>query len=228
MNPEQDFLTLNFNFETDSAMNMMKKFSADSGFTVGEIMSAEESLSDEHYKIIEEKAKRFNDYPIYYFDVSGTVSDIEHTVVSYYQKYKKPILCILDHTGLITPENRESDMDLISRLCMMSIKVKKQLPITFMFLGQLNSNIEGDERRTNPSLHAPMRSDLYGPKMLYSSMDVVIMPHRPEILKIDYYTQDEYPTKNRMFWHIIKQRFNGVGTVMMDCEKIGQNIITEV
>jgi replicative DNA helicase len=227
-NPEQDFIVLNFNFETDSAMNMMKKFSADSGFTVGELMSAEQALDDASFNIIQQKAERFAEYPIYYFDVSGTVSDVEHTVVGYYQEYKKPMLCILDHTGLITPENRESDMDLISRLCMMSIKLKKQLPLSFLFLGQLNSNIEGDDRRTNPSLHSPMRSDLYGPKMLYSSMDAVFMPHRPELLKIDYYTTEEYDTRNKMFFHIIKQRFGGVGTVMMDCENIGQNIITEL
>ena len=227
-NPEQDFAVLNFNFETDSAMNMMKKFSADSGFTVGNIMSAEEYLSDESYKIIEEKAQRFAKYPIYYFDVSGTVSDIEHTIISYYKELEKPLLCVLDHTGLISHENRENDMELMVRLCMMSIKVKKQLPISFIFLGQLNSNIENDERRTNPSLHAPTRSDLYGPKILYSSMDAVFMPHRPELLRIEYYMNDGHPTKNRMFFHIIKQRFGGVGTVMMDCTNIGQNIVLEL
>jgi replicative DNA helicase len=138
------------------------------------------------------------------------------------------LFCILDHTTLVNPVNRESELELVANLSKLSIKLKKQLPLTFLMLGQLNSNIESDDRRTNPTLHQPGRADLFGGKSVWNAMDCIFMPHRPELLKIDYYTPDEYPTQNRMFFHITKQRFGGVGTILMDCSKIGQNIVTEI
>ena len=41
------------------------------------IMSAQEDLSDEMYEKIKLKAERYREYPIYYFDVSGTSDDGE-------------------------------------------------------------------------------------------------------------------------------------------------------
>ena len=129
-------------------MNMIKKFSADTGLTVDEIMSADDDnvLSSENLQLIKEKAKRYNDYAIYYFDVSGTTDDVEETIHRYYTEFNLPMFCILDHTGLVTARGRESDLELVANLATMTIRVKKALLVSFLMLGQLNSNIESDDR----------------------------------------------------------------------------------
>lgn len=229
LNPDQKFIILNFNFETDSTMNMLKKYSADTGLTIDQITSADENnkLTNANFEVIKEKSKRYIDYPIYYFDVSGTVDDVTETIYHYYKEYKLPMFCILDHTALVTPRNRESELELVSSLSFMTIKVKKALPVSFLMLGQLNSSIEQDERRSNPAFHKPLRSDLFGGKSVWNAMDCIFMPHRPEILDIERYTLKNLETKNRMFFHVSKQRFGRLGMIIMDCEHIGKNIITE-
>lgn len=228
-NPDEDIIVLNFNFETPSVMNLIKKYSADVGATVNELMSSEETLSDQVLETIKVKSQRYKDYPIYYFDVSGTVDNIAETTLRCRKTYPdKHIFCIVDHTTLVTPRNNQTELQLVTDLANMSIKVKKQTNCTFLFLGQLNSNIEQPDRLMNPALHTPMRSDLFGGKSVYNAMDVIAMPHRPDQLQLSEYTLQGLPTENMMYFHIRKQRYGQPGTVQMNCEGIGVNRIDEI
>jgi replicative DNA helicase len=210
-------------------MNLIKKYSADIGMTTNQIMSSDEPITDQVLESIKLKASRYKNYPIYYFDVSGTADDMRNTVVRCREKNPdKKIFCIVDHTTLVTPRNHETELELVTYLANMSIKIKKQTKCTFLFLGQLNSNIESYERLTNPSVHAPMRSDLFGGKAVFNAMDAIFMPHRPELLKIRKYTMDELDTRNKMFFHVTKQRFGRLGTIMMDTSRLGFNEVNEL
>lgn len=228
-NPGEDIIVLNFNFETPSIMNLIKKYSADVGVTVNELMSTEGALSDQVLETLKVKSQRYKDYPIYYFDVSGTAENIQDTVIACRRKYPdKKIFCIVDHTTLVTPKNNQTEIQLVTDLALMSIKVKKQTNCTFLFLGQLNSNIEQTERLMNPALHTPMRSDLFGGKSVWNAMDVIVMPHRPDQLQLSSYTLQGLPTTDMMYFHIRKQRYGSLGTVQMDCKDIGLNRIEEI
>lgn len=228
-NPGEPLMVLNFNFETPSMMNLIKKYSADVGLTVDELMSVDDNLRDEIYNQIELKSQRYDKYPIYYFDVSGTVDAVENTIIQAHMRHPdKHLFCILDHTALVTPKSAQNELQLVSDLAKMSIRVKKQTNCTFIMLGQLNSEIEQIERLTNPALHAPKRRDLFGGKAVWNAMDCVLMPHRPEILDLNEYTTRKLPAKGHMYFHIRKARYGKIGTIDMDCSKIGQNIITEI
>lgn len=229
LNPDADIIVLNFNFETPSIMNLIKKYSADVGMTVNDLMSSEHSITDELLETIKQKSNRYREYPIYYFDISGTVYNISDTVIACRAKYPdKHIFCIIDHTTLITPQNNQTEIQLVTELSRMSINVKKQTNCTFLLLGQLNSNIEQTDRLMNPALHAPMRSDLFGGKSVWNAMDVIFMPHRPEILQLAEYTLQGLPTKDMMYFHVRKQRYGSLGTVQMDCSQLGLNKIEEI
>jgi replicative DNA helicase len=228
-NQGEDIMVLNFNFETPSIMNLIKKYSADVGVTVNELMSTDGALSDQILETLKVKSQRYKEYPIYYFDVSGTSEEIQDTVIACRNKYPdKHIFCIVDHTTLVTPRNNQTEIQLVTELALMSIKVKKQTNCTFLFLGQLNSNIEQVERLMNPALHTPMRSDLFGGKSVWNAMDVIVMPHRPDQLQLTSYTLQGLPTENMMYFHIRKQRYGTLGTVQMECKDIGINKIEEI
>ena len=92
-------------------------------------------------------------------------------------------------------------------------------------LGQLNSNIENIDRMKSSALHRPMRSDLFGGKAVWNAMDSIFMPHRPELLNIELYTQKEWRSKGTIFFHVVKQRFGKLGMLLMDSTRLGENII---
>lgn len=219
LNPREKIKLLNFNFETESYRNIIKKYSADMQLDTNEILSSERLLSEDAFKAIEGKAARFDEYPIYYFDNSGSVSQIYDSIIRFQSKnpYNK-LVVILDHTALINLENEQDEMEMLTRLGRMSIELKKETGCIIVLLGQLNSNIEQVERLSTPALHYPMRSDLFSAKAVYNAMDNVFIPHRPEILGIQAYGMHKYPTKDVVFWHILKQRYGKVGYIKMRCD----------
>lgn len=228
-NPDEDVMVLNFNFEVPSKMNMVKKYSADTNKTVDELMSVRNDLEDDVLDKVKLKAQKYKDYPIYYFDVSGTPQAIANTIMATHLKYpNKHIVCFLDHSGLLTPSSgAQNDLQLADEFAKMVIATKKQAKCSWFILGQLNSDIESLDRLRNPSFHAPKKKDLFGSKLTWNAMDVVIMMHKPEKLDLATYTTMNLPTKDLMYFHIRKQRYGQEPTIVMDCSKIGQNILTE-
>jgi replicative DNA helicase len=229
-NPDEDVMVLNFNFETPSHMNLIKKYSSDTDRTVDELLSVNEDLDDTTLDKVKYKAEKYKDYPIYYFDVSGTPRAISNTIMAAHLKYPdKHLVCFLDHSGLLTPSSgNQRDIELADEFAKMVIDTKKQAKCSWFILGQLNSEIESMERLKNPQFHAPKKGDLYGSKLTWNAMDVVVMMHKPEKLDLASYTTRELPTIDRMYFHIRKQRYGEEPTIMMDCSKIGQNILTEL
>lgn len=229
-NPKEDIIVLNFNFETPSKMNLIKKFSSSVGKTVHELLSTSNVLDDESFDKVRFKSKKYADYPIYYFDVSGTPQAIANVIIEAHLKYpKKHIICLLDHSGLLTPSTGlQSDIQLADEFAKMVITTKKQTKCSWLILGQLNSDIETMERLQTPQFHAPKKKDLYGSKLTWNAMDVVIMVNKPEKLDLATYTTRNLETKDRLYFHVRKQRYGEEPTIVMDCSKIGQNIITEI
>jgi len=228
-NPEENVMVLNFNFETPSHMNLVKKFSADTEKTVDELLSVNQDLEDYALDRVKQKASKYKDYPIYYFDVSGTPKAISNTIMSAHLKYpEKHIVCFLDHSGLLTPSSgSQGDIELADEFAKMVIDTKKQAKCSWFILGQLNGQIETMERLKNPQFHAPKKGDLYGSKLTWNAMDVVVMMNKPEKLDLASYTTRELPTKDKLYFHIRKQRYGEEPTIMMDCSRIGQNILIE-
>lgn len=219
LNPEEDFIILNFNFETQAYMNIIKKYSADLKTNTDDILSVQDAIDESLHEEIKTRSKRLDGYPIYYFERAGNTDQIKESILDFQAKHiNSRLICMLDHTALVNFKNEKSELELITNLAKMSMEVKKLTDCTFIFLGQLNSNIEQIERIKTPTLHYPMRSDLFGAKAIYNAMDAVYIPHRPEILNIKQYGASKLPTKDKLFWHVIKQRYGRVGFIEMEVD----------
>lgn len=215
LNPDEKFKVLNFNFETESYRNVIKKYSADLSLNTNEILSVEESLSDENFNKLKFSADRLSKYEIYYFDKSGSIEEIYNAIISFQNQYPEHrLINILDHTALVDYKNEKDELELLTKLAKMAMVVKKQIGCTNIFLGQLNSNIEQYERISSPASHAPIRSDLFGAKSIFNATDTVIVSHRPEQLNIAKYL-GKYETKDKLFFHVIKNRYGDVGFLKM-------------
>lgn len=214
MNPAEDFVVLNFNFEMLSSKQVGRKLSYKLNRTTSELYSASNTddsyrVSDVDYEEILKQSDKIRKYPIYYIDCPGTVDEIKNTIIGF-QKLEemknKWLIVILDHTLLTKGKQSESEREIISNLQRMFMERKKYGKITIIQLSQLNREIEDKDRINNPSLHYPMRRDLFGSDSIFQTSDYVIVLHRPEIIGISEYGPKKLPVKNMIYMHFLKNR----------------------
>ncbi len=214
MNPGEDFVVLNFNFEMLSSKQVGRKLSYKLNRTTSELYSASNTddsyrVSDVDYEEILKQSDKIRKYPIYYIDCPGTVDEIKNTIIGF-QKLEemknKWLIVILDHTLLTKGKQSESEREIISNLQRMFMERKKYGKITIIQLSQLNREIEDKDRINNPSLHYPMRRDLFGSDSIFQTSDYVIVLHRPEIIGISEYGPKKLPVKNMIYMHFLKNR----------------------
>jgi hypothetical protein len=81
----------------------------------------------------------------------------------------------------------EEERITLANLQRMFIEKKKIGKTTIIQLSQLNRNVESPERLTNPALHFPTSSDLFGGDTVYHTSDYVMVLSRPETVGIKAY-----------------------------------------
>jgi len=214
LNPNENFVVLNFNFEMMSSKQVGRKLSYKLNKTTSELYSA--SNTDDTYKVTDvdfeeilKQADKIQQYPIYYVDCPGTVEEIKNTIIRFQTSELakgKWIIVILDHTLLTKGHTSESEREIISDLQKMFMERKKYGKITIIQLSQLNREIEDKDRINNPAMHYPMRRDIFGSDSLFQASDYVIVLHRPEIISISEYGPKKLPVKNMIYMHILKNR----------------------
>jgi replicative DNA helicase len=214
LNPHEDFVVLNFNFEMLSSKQVGRKLSYKLNKTTAELYSS--SNTDDSYKVSDvefeevlKQADKIQHYPIYYVDCPGSVDDIRNTIISFQSlewMKGKWLIVILDHTLLTKGRTSESEREIISDLQKMFMERKKYGKITILQLSQLNREIEDKDRINNPSMHYPMRRDIFGSDSLFQASDYVIVLHRPEIIGIAEYGPKKLPVKNMIYMHFLKNR----------------------
>lgn len=211
--PKFDFLILHFGFEMSSEVEMMRRVSSMTKIPMRKFMSVDDVLSEEEYEKVKEYYSSIQDDPILFFETPGTRYEIEATIRAVAQKYPdKKLVVSLDHSLLVNQERGEDEIKTLAELGKMLIILKKELGIMGLILGQLNDKIESEKRRdpTNPSLHYPTKTDIHGSKQLYHASDAVLVVHQPAQLNLEYYGPENFPTKDLVVVHILKNR-NGEG-----------------
>ena len=113
---------------------------------------------------------------------------------------------MFDHTLLTRGESGQSERKILSDLQLMFMEMKKYGRNTIIQLSQMNRDIEDTARISNPSLHFPMRKDIFGGDSIFQSSDYVIILHRPEILGIKAYGVQAWPVENYVYLHVLKNR----------------------
>jgi replicative DNA helicase len=210
----EDFVVLNFNFEMMASKQVGRKLSYKLHKTTSELYSSSNTddtykVSDVDYEEILKQTEKIKQYPIYYVDCPGTVDEIRNTIISFQQVEEmkgKWLIIILDHTLLTKGRNGESEREVISNLQRMFMERKKYGRISIIQLSQLNREIEDKDRVNNPSMHYPMRRDIFGSDSLFQTSDYVIVLHRPEIIGIEEYGPKKLPVKNIIYMHFLKNR----------------------
>lgn len=209
-NPNENFVVLSFNFEMTNSAQVIRKLSFKSNLTVGELKSGNVKLNESQFQEIRENAGKIIKYRIYYAETSRTPDEMIYTIREFHNwaisEFGKDcgLIVFLDHTRLPVKKGKEQEM--IDELQLKFVAVKKEAKRIIIQLSQLNRGIESYDRLTNPSVHFPMRSDIFGADSIYQSSDIVVCSHRPELLNIQSYGVNNYAVRNKVYIHAIKLR----------------------
>lgn len=212
LNPDEDIVVLSFNWEMLSSKQVGRKLSNKLNKTTSELYSASPDgieLTDSDYNNILKQSEKIKKYPIYYVDCPGTVEEIRNTIIHFSsqpQVKDKWLIVILDHTLLTKGKSGETEREILISLQKLFMELKKIGKTTIIQLSQMNREIEDKDRVNNQALHFPTRRDLFGSDSLFQASDYVIVIHRPEILGIKAYGINNWPVKDKIYLHILKNR----------------------
>jgi replicative DNA helicase len=212
LNPTEDIVVLSFNFEMLSSRQVGRKLSYKLTKTTSELYSSSpngEELNDKDYNKVLKESEAIKKYPIYYVDSPGTVEEIRETIMQFSelpQVKGKWLVIILDHTLLTKGKTGDTERQVLTDLQRLFMEIKKFGKNTIIQLSQMNREIEDKDRINNPNLHFPTRRDIFGSDSLFQTSDYVIVIHRPELLGIKSYGINNWPVKDKIYMHILKNR----------------------
>jgi len=211
LNPDENFSVLSFNFEMLARQLVSRKLSNELDMTTRQLHSGIEgyNLYDaQFYKVLAAQTE-FNKLPIWYVEMPGTVEMIKNTIEKFIKEdfnKDKGIVIMLDHTILVRGKQGEMERMVLVELMIMANALKKQYKVAFVFLSQLNREIEQADRVVEPSQQFPKKKDLFGGDSVFMFSDLVMVSMNPEQLGMDVYGPKSWPTGGALFWHFIKVR----------------------
>tara|TARA_R110001606_G_scaffold365323_1_gene520122 strand:+ start:7982 stop:8959 length:978 start_codon:yes stop_codon:yes gene_type:complete len=211
LNPDENFAVLSFNFEMLARQLVSRKLSNKLDLTTRQLHSGIEgfSLNDTEFHKVLGVQQEFNKLPIFYVEMPGTVEMIRNTIEKFIKEdfnKDRGVVVMLDHTILVRGRQGEMERMVLVELMIMANSLKKQHKIAFVFLSQLNREIESADRITEPSQQFPKKKDLFGGDSVFMFSDLVMVSMNPEQLGMETYGPKAWPTCGALFWHFIKVR----------------------
>jgi replicative DNA helicase len=217
LNKDQEFMVLHFQFEMLGRNMGLRELSAATNLNIRYIQSAQDDGMPPLTKGDYEKLTKYADSQAtrneFVIDKAMTVKQMRNAIVSFYNKYKLPVVITLDHTLLVRMESTENNKQVtLQNLATMMTEMKNLLPVTFIILTQLNREIDNAERQKPGKLeNFPTEADVFGSDYLLQCADVMIAYNRPAKYNITRYGPQKYIItpfdKYLLAMHVLKNRF---------------------
>lgn len=222
-------ILIHFGLEMDASDEVIRSLSRKITKSHHYILSSEfdkrtetfNKISDAEMNTIDNRMNYIRNKPIYYVEMTGTVSQIYHTVK--YVKEKHPdhqLVVSFDHTLLVKRgDNEKSDGELIAAVAAIGKRIRQEFKAMVIFLSQLNNNIKMADRITVPSMHYPNDSDIYfGSQINWVCDNIWIFPYRPELINIPRYGISQIDTKDLVVAAAVKSRKGIIGEVYLEAD----------
>lgn len=216
-------VTIHFCFEMLPSDEILRETSSELGVSYSNLLGLEyngqiggyNEVPDSLISHLETKFSIEDNLNYYYFEDSCSVPQlyacIQAVVVDYKNRlglddkfvdengiqHKPKFIVALDHSLLLDPVGKEDVLGIMTALGKLAIRLKK-MGMLVIIVGQFNGNIESPDRIRNPSLHYPMKSDIYAQAQIYNACDTVMTTLIPELIGITSYT-----IKNLLIWKIL-------------------------
>jgi len=209
LNPTEDFAVLDLQFEMTSKSTGIREFSSVINKSYKEILSVDSKLPDEDLNKIWAHTKKSIALDIYQIDTPLTVSQIEREVKNFIIEVQKPTIVTLDHSILVAKSPGDKDkLDVLYDLGEKLTKMKKELPVMFIILTQMNRSIEELNRKVPGTVgNYPTTADVFGADALLQHSDLLAAINRPFLYNLDTYGPEQFEvTPNLLAIHFLKAR----------------------
>jgi replicative DNA helicase len=204
LNPGENFRVLQFQFEMLARTSAIREYSSIIGKSYKHLCSADGKLSDYDLQRCYDYAKEKIKYPIDVVEKPCTIDEFKEIIRDYMlfnAQYDSTgnmifpkVLITIDHSLLFKKAPYEKDkQDMLNNLGEALTLLKRQYPIAFILLSQLNRNIDNPERSEDGKYgNYVLESDIFGSDAILQHADNVIGINRPAKQKIRYYGPDRY------------------------------------
>lgn len=213
-----------FNFEMTARQQIVRGLVTDVKIPMRQIYSLPDRLNDADYLTITNSLTDVQDYDVSYIEVSDNSDVIANTIYHYWKedcKEQKAIMIVeWDHLLLTKGKQGDTEKSKIDGACEAMIYLKKLISsqggsIIFIALSQLNRDIASTDRISNPSLHYPQTSDMFGASSIEFCSDYVLMGNIPAKLHHSSYGSENFPvlykhhyyTKTKLDKEVIEQAY---------------------
>jgi replicative DNA helicase len=232
LNPDQNFRILQFQFEMLGRTQAIREYTSVLSKSYKYLCSAEGTITDEDLdKCYKYSQKKVAGSKVNIIDNPCTVAEFEKLVLEYYKEYKEPVLVTIDHSILFQKAPYEKDLqEMLSNLGKTLTQLKKQIPVLFILLSQLNRNSDNPERAEDGKYsNYILESDVFGSDALLQHADLLIGVNRPAKQKIKYYGPDRYiiDDDKTLVFHFLKVR-NGEPRISFFKAEFEKMSITEM
>jgi len=161
-------------------------------------------------KIIEEKRKELDNYPLFLDDNTNSITELVIKAKRLYAEHKIKML-VIDYLQLLTArglKNREQEIAFISRTLK---KLANEINIPILALSQLSRSVE-----TRGGSKRPLLSDLRDSGAIEQDADDVMFLYRPEYYGIDEWDDEERSsTQGQAEIMVSKHRSGSLGQCRM-------------
>jgi replicative DNA helicase len=199
LNLGENFRVLEFQLEMLARTSAIREYASVLSKSYKYLCSAEGKLSDEDLKICYDHAKERVKYPIDVVEEPCTVNEFKEIIHNYMEEHivngvHTKTVITLDHSLLLKKAPFEKDKnDMLNNLGEALTYLKRQYPIIFIVLSQLNRNIDNPDRNEDGKYgNYILESDIFGADALLQHADMLIGLNRPGKQKIKYYGPDRY------------------------------------
>ena len=209
LNPEQDFCVLDFQFEMLARNIALREISGNTGINVRKLSSVGGKLNDEDLDSAFKYCEANKTRDVYSYERPLTVDQMRDKIYEFYRQKKKPIVITIDHSVLIKKSASEKDrIETLYNLGNMLAETRRQLPVCFIALSQLNREIETTERLKPGSIGNFVKdSDIFGADALLQFTDILIGINRPAKYGLTVYGPEKIPVDmDTLAVHFLKVR----------------------
>ena len=232
LNPHDDFRVLEFQFEMVGRTSAIREFSSMTGKTYKELCSAGSVLQPEILNKCLLYAKERVKNPVDIVSTPLTVNQMREQLDMYMNLHKgKKTMITLDHTMLVKRAPYQNNtLDMMFELGEFFTQCKRDYPVLFIALSQLNRNIDNPDRAIDGKYgNYILESDIFGSDAMLQHADMLIGINRPAKQKIKFYGPDRYIIENdrTLVLHFLKAR-NGDARMSFFKAKFEQMQIEEM
>jgi replicative DNA helicase len=209
LNPKQDFAVLDFQFEMKNETTGVREFSSVLKKSYKDLLSVDRPISQQDIDKLEFYSKHSSGQEIYQIDQPMTVPEMRRTIIEFVKFVNKPVIVTVDHSVLVAKSADEKDVqDTLNNLGKMLTDVKKQIPVLFIILTQMNRSIEEQTRKIPGTVgNYPTSADVFGADALLQHSDIMVAINRPFLYSIDVYGPEQFEVDDKtLALHFLKTR----------------------